>query len=66
MDMPDTCEFIIEKADQAQFQTRTNGDTLIFNSLQIGREKAATLAWMVNSPKQLKVEVKLLDTDLET
>lgn len=65
MDVPETCEFIVGKEDQAQLQTRTNGDTLIFSNIRLSRENATILAWLVNSPKQLKVEVKSIDADLE-
>lgn len=65
MEIPDKCEFIVEKEDQAQLQTRTNGDTLIFSGVRLSRENATILAWLVNSPKQLKVELKSTDADLE-
>jgi len=64
-DVPDECEFTVEKADQAQLQTRTNGDTLIFSGLELGQEKAAILAWLVNSPNKLEVKVEVTDVVLD-
>ena len=65
MEIPDQCEFTITKQDQAQLQTRTNGDTVIFGGIKLSQEQATILAWLVNSPKQLSVKVELTEDDLE-
>jgi len=65
MDMPDKCEFTVEKEDQAQLQTRINGDTLIFSGIRFSRETVTILAWLVNSPNKLQVKVEAIDVPLE-
>lgn len=65
MEIPDSCEFIVSNEDQAQLQTRTNGDTLIFSGVRLSRENATILAWLVNSPKKLQVKVEELEDELE-
>lgn len=47
----------VVNTDQAKLTTQTNGDMLVITGLQLSREKAATLAWLVNSPK-MRVEIK--------
>ena len=64
MDIPDECEFIVEKQDQAQLKTQTNGDTLIFRD-SFSQEQATILAWMVNSRKKLQIKVEMLEENLE-
>ncbi len=47
-------------ADQLKFTTRTNGDTLLITGLHLTKEQAASLAYLVNSQQDLKVEVSLI------
>ncbi len=53
-------EVIFEvEEDGAKFTTQTNGDLLIITGIHLTREKAATLAWLVNvRNKKLIFEVK--------
>ncbi len=44
--------------DGAKFTTQSNGDILLITGLHLTKEKAATLAWLVNSKKILTFEVK--------
>lgn len=45
--------------DGAKLTTQTNGDILVITGLNLTREKAATLAWLVNvRNKKLVFEVK--------
>jgi len=45
-------------ADQAKFTTQTNGDMLIISGLSLTQKQAATLAYLVNSKKNLSFEVR--------
>ena len=54
----ENCEFIVG-ADDIQFNTQTNGDTIIIRNLELSQGQAATLAWLINGPSTLKVEIKL-------
>ncbi|KKK86522.1 hypothetical protein LCGC14_2762390 [marine sediment metagenome] len=44
--------------DGAKFTTQSNGDIIIITGIHLTKEKAATLAWLVNSKKVLMFEVK--------
>ena len=44
--------------DGAKFTTQSNGDIILITGLHLTKEKAATLAWLVNSKKMLTFEVK--------
>ena len=50
------------KADQVEFKTKTNGDSLHVVGLHLTAEQAASLAWLVNAGQNrvLEFEVKLL------
>lgn len=54
----ESCEFIV-KADDIQFTTQTNGDTITIRNLDLSQGQAATLAWLVNNPSTLIIEIKL-------
>ncbi len=46
-------------ADQLKFTTATNGDTLVVSGINLTREQAASVAYLVNSQQELQVEIKL-------
>ncbi len=48
-------------ADQVTFITQTNGDVIKITGLNLNAEKAAALAYLVNQPKQLKIEIGVVD-----
>ena len=56
----ETCEFETV-ADQLQFTTQTNGDTLIIRNLKLTQEQATSLAWLVNADNEgtLSIEIKV-------
>ena len=58
--IPETAEFTVG-ADQAIFTTKTNGDILKITGLHLPAEQAAALAYLVNQPNKLKIEVKVVD-----
>ncbi len=41
-----------------KFTTHKDGDIIIINEISICCEKAASLAWLVNQPGKLVVEIK--------
>lgn len=65
LEIPNDVEFTICEPDQVIFRTRTNGDTLIMNSMILDRERATIMAHLVNSPNKLKVEITELDEPLD-
>ena len=46
-------------ADQVMFSTQTNGDAIRIKSLELNAEQAARLAYLINQPDPLKVEIKI-------
>lgn len=55
----DECTFVT-KADNVQFSTKTNGDTIAITGVHFSKEQAASLAWLINNTdKNLVFEVKL-------
>ncbi len=59
-EIPENVEFTTG-ADQVMFATQTNGDSIKIIDLHLGAEKAAALAYPVNQPKKLKIEVKVVE-----
>lgn len=57
--IPDTCEFEV-KADQVRLQTQTNGDTIFIKGINLNKNQAAALAYLINTVDNhnLKIEVK--------
>lgn len=47
--------------DKVVLHTMTDGDTLVLNGLELTKEQAATLSWLINYPTEtvLEVQVKL-------
>lgn len=61
--IPEVCEFEVRE-DQIELKTRTNGDSIIINSLNLGQEVATSLAWLINNKThdhRLKVEISLIE-----
>jgi len=56
--IPDTCEFQVE-ADQIELKTCTNGDFIEIRKINLDQDQAASLAYLVNHPNHLLVEVKV-------
>ena len=44
------------KADQVQFNTRTNGDGLRINNLALTQTQATSMAWLVNADNEAELE----------
>ncbi len=43
-------------ADQVQFHTQTNGDTLNIKNLKLNQGQATSLAWLVNTERKRGLE----------
>lgn len=56
-EISDTCEFII-KADHVKFTTQTNGDVVLITGVNLNAEQAASMAYLINQPGNLKIEIK--------
>ena len=59
IEIPDSCEFILDESDKIKLETQTNGDRVtIFPHLTA--EQAASLAYFANlCDDPIKVEIKL-------
>ncbi len=44
------------KADQVQFNTRTNGDILHINNLALTQAQATSMTWLVNADNEAELE----------
>lgn len=56
--IPDTCEFKAG-ADQVRLTTQTNGDSVHIRHVQLGKDAAAALAYLINkTDNHLKIEIK--------
>jgi len=51
-------EFDVEH-DHMLFNTQTNGDVVKIIGLNLGPDKAAAVAYLVNQPKALTIEIKI-------
>ena len=49
------------KADQIKFITKTNGDKVCIDKLELSRDQATSLAWLVNTDNNVRLrwEVKV-------
>ncbi len=56
----EVCVFVT-KADSVSFDTSTNGDKLCITNLELNKEQAASLAWLINheATTNLKFRIKL-------
>lgn len=50
---------ITEPASKFNFHTLTDGDTLILSGLELTKEQAAALAWLVNHSAETVISVKI-------
>ncbi len=56
--IPETCEFDVEH-DQVELKTATNGDFIEIRGINLGKEAAAALAYLINTDNHLTIEVKV-------
>ena len=57
-EIPEVCEFTAA-ADQVRLTTQTNGDHILFHRVQLGKNAAAALAYLINkTDNHLKIEIK--------
>ncbi|MCJ7828712.1 MAG: hypothetical protein MUP81_03105 [Dehalococcoidia bacterium] len=57
----EVCEFTVP-AVSFILHTQVNGDTLVLEKLELSKEEAASLAWLINHPEaMLKVKIKIAD-----
>ena len=57
-EIPENCEFQVI-ADQIRLTTQTNGDNIHIHGLQLGKDAAASLAYLINkADNHLKIEIK--------
>lgn len=47
------------KADQIEFNTRTNGDRIHIRNLKLTQEQATSLAWLVNADDNAELEFQV-------
>lgn len=47
------------KADQVQFHTQTNGDTIRMTNLKLTQAQATSLAWLVNADGNAELEFQV-------
>ena len=47
------------RADQVEFKTKTNGDSLHIVGLELTQDQAASLAWIVNSGNAAVLEFEV-------
>lgn len=56
--IPNTCEFDVGH-DQIELKTRANGDFIEIRGINLSRDAAAALAYLVNTDNHLTIEVKV-------
>ncbi|GAF81853.1 unnamed protein product [marine sediment metagenome] len=44
------------RADQIEFKTRTNGDTIFIMGLKLTQAQATSMAWLVNADGTVELE----------
>ena len=62
VEITETCVFVT-KADSVRFDTSTNGDKMCITDLDLSKEQAASLAWLINheATTNLKFRIKLVE-----
>ncbi len=55
--MYDKVEFTITP-DQLYFATQVNGDKIVIANITLDADQAAAMAYLINKPDALKVEIK--------
>lgn len=56
--IPEVCVFTT-KADSVVFETTTNGDKLCIDNLELNKEQAASLAWLINNEDTTNLKFKI-------
>ena len=54
----DVCEFEVA-ADQIDFHTVTNSDSIEIKDIHMSQDAAASLAWLINTDNHLMIEIKI-------
>lgn len=57
-EIPDECVFDVEH-DQIELRTATNGDIIKVKKINLNREQAASLAYLINNDNHLTIEVRI-------
>ena len=57
-EIEEECKFYT-RADQARFETRTNGDRLSIRGFHLDQGQAASLAWLINKDSQAQLEFQV-------
>ena len=62
-EVEEECTFYT-RADQVQFHTQTNGDSIHLKNLKLSQAEATSLAWLVNADgtAELKFQIKVKET----
>ena len=62
-EVDEECVFLT-RADQVQFHTQTNGDSVHLKNLKLTQAQATSLAWLVNADNtgELEFQVKIKGT----
>ena len=62
-EVDEECVFLT-RADQVQFHTQTNGDTIRIKNLKLTQKQATSFAWLVNADDtaELEFQVKIKET----
>ena len=58
MEVEEECIFHT-RADQVQFSTQTNGDTIRIKNLMLTQKQATSFAWLVNADDTAKLEFQV-------
>ena len=57
-DVEEECVFLT-RADQVQFHTQTNGDSIHLKNLKLTQAQATSLAWLVNADGTAELEFQI-------
>ena len=62
-EIDEECTFYT-RADQVQFHTQTNGDTIRIKNLKLTQKQATSIAWLVNADDtaELEFQIKIKET----
>ena len=62
-EVDEECVFLT-RADQVQFHTQTNGDTIRIKNLKLTQKQATSFAWLVNADgtAELEFQIKVKET----
>ena len=57
-EVEEECIFLT-RADQVQFHTQTNGDTIRIKNLRLSQKQATSFAWLVNADDAVELEFQV-------